>query len=64
MTNLKTYSDFQKITHKDIETLLISISTKTAQQYLTDIKKEYGLKIVLFEHFKKYFKIQQIPEIS
>lgn len=61
MTIQKTYHDFQKLTHKDIESLLISVSTKTAQQYLTDIKKEYGLKIVLFSHFKRYFKIAEIP---
>lgn len=63
MTSQKVYTDLQKITSKDIETLLISISNKTAQQYLTDIKKEYDLKIVLFQHFKKYFKITEIPPL-
>lgn len=62
MTSEKIYSDYQKLSHKDIETLLISISTKTAKQYLTDIKKEFRIKIVLFSHFKSYFKIIENPK--
>jgi hypothetical protein len=60
MSTKTTYTDYQKLTFKDIESLLISVSPKTAQQYLTDIKKEYELKAVLFCHFKKYFKILEI----
>ncbi|WP_131494835.1 hypothetical protein [Flavobacterium hydatis] len=57
--NPASYSEFQRITSKDIEILLISISPRTATQYLTDIKKEYGIKTVLFSHFKSYFKIAE-----
>ncbi|MFV8344588.1 hypothetical protein [Flavobacterium sp. ZB4P13] len=57
MADTKNYTDYQKLSFKDIEYLLISISESTAKQYLTDIKKEYGLKTVLFSHFKQYFKI-------
>jgi pyruvate/oxaloacetate carboxyltransferase len=55
----KTYTDCQKLSFKDIEALLISVSPKTAKQYLTDIKKEFDVKIVLFCHFKKYFKVTE-----
>lgn len=61
MAEPKEYTDYQKLSFKDIETLLVSISVKMAKQYLTDIKKEYEIKIVLFHHFKQYFKITQIP---
>jgi hypothetical protein len=58
------YTEYTKLGYKDIESLLITISAKTAQQYLTDIKKEFDIKDVLFCHFKQYFKIQEIPENS
>ena len=61
-TMSKTYSEFQKISYKDIEALLINVSEKTAKQYLTDIKKEFGINIVLFNHFKSYFKIIELPQ--
>ncbi|SHM72113.1 hypothetical protein [Flavobacterium xinjiangense] len=56
----KIYTDYQKISYKDIELLLVSVSEKTAQQYLRDIKKEFQISIVLFSHFKHYFKITEI----
>jgi hypothetical protein len=62
MSNTTNYTDYQKLSFKDIEALLISVSEKTAKQYLTDIKKELGLKTVLFLHFKQYFKIQEVPK--
>lgn len=55
------YTEFQKLTHKDIELLLINVSPATAKQYLTDIKKEFQTPIVLFNHFKQYFKITVLP---
>jgi len=57
-----TYSEYQKISYKDIEALLINVSEKTAKQYLTDIKKEFDIKIVLFSHFKTYFKVSELPQ--
>ena len=57
MNSSQNYTDLQKLTAKDIQHLLVSVSEKTAQNYITDIKKEYQLKIVLFCHFKNYFKI-------
>lgn len=54
------YTDYQKLSYKDIEYLLVSVSQKTAQQYLTDIKKQYQISTVLFLHFKQYFKITEI----
>jgi hypothetical protein len=54
------YTDYQKISIKDIVFLLVSVSEKTAQQYYKDIKKEYEIPIVLFTHFKQYFKITEI----
>ena len=53
----QNYTDLQKLTAKDIQHLLVSVSEKTAQNYFTDIKEEYQLKIVLFIHFKNYFKV-------
>jgi hypothetical protein len=57
---MQTYTDYTKLSFKDIESLLITISEQSAKQYLSDIKKELGLKTVLFCHFKQYFKITQI----
>ena len=57
MNSSQNYTDLQKLTAKDIQYLLVSVSEKTAQNYFTDIKKEYQLKIVLFVHFKNYFKV-------
>ena len=57
MNSSQNYTDLQKLTAKDIQHLLVSVSEKTAQNYFTDIKKEYQLKIVLFVHFKNYFKV-------
>ena len=45
---------------KDIEILLINISPSISRVYLSDIKKEFKIKTVLFFHFKKYFKITEI----
>lgn len=56
----KPYTDYQKLSFKDIESLLITVSPQKAKQYLTDIKKEYEIKAVLFIHFKKYFKVLEI----
>ena len=59
---MQTYTEYTKLSFKYIESLLITVSTKTAKQYLTDIKKELKVKAVLFCHFKQYFKIQEIPK--
>lgn len=57
MTDTANYKDTTKITAKDVCELLCTISQRTAQQYFTDIKKQYDVKIVLYIHFKQYFNI-------
>jgi hypothetical protein len=42
---------------KMIQSLLENITYRTAQYYLTDIKKQYNTKCVLYCHFKNYFNI-------
>ena len=54
------YTDYQKLSIKDIVFLLVSVSEKTAQLYYQDIKKQYETPHVLFTHFKQYFKITEI----
>jgi hypothetical protein len=57
MADTTNYKDTTKITAKDICELLCTISERTAQQYYTDIKNQFHIKIVLYSHFKAYFKI-------
>jgi hypothetical protein len=57
-TDTKNYKEFQKLSYKDIENLLITISERTAKQYLNDIKQHYQIDIVTYQHFKNYFKVQ------
>jgi hypothetical protein len=59
---ITTYTEYTKLSFKDIESLLITVSEQAARQYLSDIKKEYGLKAVLFCHFKQYFKIAETSQ--
>ena len=54
----KQYSDLTKIGSKDLELLLISISERTSRLYLKEIKEHFQIKVVLFIHFKQYFKIK------
>jgi hypothetical protein len=54
------YTDYTKLSAKDIEVLLITVSHTAAKLYLTDIKKQFDIKTVLFIHFKQYFKITQL----
>ena len=58
MADTINYTDTTKINAKDISHLLCTISQRTAEHYLTDIKKYFDIKIVLYFHFKQYFKIQ------
>lgn len=57
MTDTTNYKDTTKITAKDVCDLLCTISQRTAEQYYTDIKNHFNVKIVLYKHFKEYFKI-------
>lgn len=57
MTDTINYKDTTKITAKDVCDLLCTISQRTAEQYFTDIKNHFGIKIVLYKHFKEYFKL-------
>lgn len=51
-------NEFRRLTAKDIQILLEVNDIKTAYKYLKDIKEELKIPMVLFCHFKKYFKIQ------
>lgn len=57
MTDTTNYKDTTRITAKDVCELLCTVSLRTAEQYYTDIKKHFGINIVLYSHFKSYFKI-------
>lgn len=57
MSDTTNYVKTQRLTAKDIESLLISVSPRTAQQYYTDIKNAYDIKLVTYYHFCDYFKI-------
>jgi len=57
-TDTKITKSFKTLSYKDIEYLLISISERTAKQYLADIKHHFEIDVVTFQHFKSYFKVQ------
>lgn len=46
----------QKITLKIIQEYL-GVSQSTASRYLQDVKKEYGIKIVTYQHIKNYLHL-------
>lgn len=50
-------SDTAIITTKDLHGLLTNCSLRTAERYYSDIKKEYNIKVVMYGHFKEYFKL-------
>lgn len=52
------YTDTTKINSKDVLTLMVNISERTAINYYKEIKDHFDIKIVLYYHFKKYFKIE------
>lgn len=47
---------YQVIRAKDIENLM-NVSNITAKRYISDIKAHFKIKLVLFRHYKEYFKI-------
>ena len=53
----KDFQQYQKLCAKDIQKLLVNVNERTAYRYLTDIKREFSIKIVTYHHFKLYFKI-------
>lgn len=55
MSDTINYKEYQKLSFKDIQTLLI-VSEASAKRYLTDIKEHFKIDAVLYLHFKKYFK--------
>lgn len=57
MSDTKNFVDTQRIGWIDIQNLLISVSPSTAKRYLSEIKETFNLKVVLYIHFKKYFKM-------
>lgn len=48
--------EYYKLRTKDVQGLL-HISHPTAVQILKDIKESLGVPMVLFKHFKQYFKV-------
>lgn len=54
---MATISEFRKLTIKDIRTMLELQDDRTAKKYLEDIKQSTGAPIVLYCHFKRYFKV-------
>lgn len=55
MADTYNYKEYQKLSFKDIQTLL-TVSEASAKRYLSDIKNHFEINAVLFSHFKKYFK--------
>lgn len=49
-------AEIMKIGKKDLS-VKMAISERSASTLLTDIKKEYGIKIVTMSHVKHYLKI-------
>lgn len=46
-------SELQKLTAKDCA-MLLGISLTTAKRYISDIKKEYSIRIVTKKHLNLY----------
>lgn len=51
-------NEFRRLTTKDVQTLL-EVSPNTANKVLNDIKTDLNVPLVLYIHFKRYFKITQ-----
>jgi hypothetical protein len=56
MSTFTPASDYHRMTYKDLMSLM-AIEETLAKRYLTDIKKHYEISIVLFKHFRNYFKV-------
>lgn len=56
MSDTTNFKDTTKITSKDVSYLMM-VSVRTAEQYYTDIKNHFDIKVVLYKHFRLYFKI-------
>lgn len=56
MADTKNYKEFQKLSWKDIQDLLI-VTDATAQRYLTEIKEHFNVTVATYQHFKKYFNL-------
>jgi hypothetical protein len=50
-------SEFRKITTKDVKFMLEIQDDRTARKIIDDIKQSTGAPMVLYCHFKRYFKI-------
>lgn len=51
------YTPTQKLSAKDIQALLVTVTLKTAEKHLKDIKEHYNTSIVMYCHFEQYFNI-------
>lgn len=56
MADTKEYKEFQKLTWKDIQDLML-VTDASAQSYLTDIKQHFNVKAATYQHFKRYFNL-------
>ena len=56
MTDTLNYTELQIITAKDISHIC-GISIRTAQNYISDIKREYGIHKITYAHLRKYLQI-------
>jgi hypothetical protein len=50
--------DFEIMRVKDIMNRLKNIGERAAGQLYRDIKEHFGVRVVLGQHFKQYFKVQ------
>ena len=56
MTDTQNYKELQVLSYKDISNIL-GVSFRTAQNYLSDIKRQYHIKKVTYAHLRKYLQI-------
>lgn len=50
------YAPTQQIRCKDIQSLL-QVSEATAKRYMRDIKQQYGIAVITYNHYAKYFSL-------
>lgn len=56
MADTTNYTDSQRLTAKDVCDLMLTISERTAHRYLKDIKDHFSIRVVLYKHYREYFR--------
>lgn len=56
MTDTSNYKEFQVLTAKDISNIC-GIGLRTAQAYMSDIKREFNISRLTYAHLRKYLQI-------